>query len=129
MTATASVTASAGSGSPSGVPRRAVLEPHAHLQVSDVELDSGMGPVEGVNGEGVAGQVGDEAEVLPGGEQLLLAIKGPGAARGGPPAQVEALGDLGLAADRVVGHRPPARFVQPLDQSHPRGFTIRTPIV
>ena len=76
-----------------------------------------MGPVEGVDGEGVAGQVGDEAEVHPGGEQLLVAIEGPGAAHDGPSAQVDALGDLGHA-DRVVGDGPPALLVQPLDQSH-----------
>ena len=53
-----------------------VFHPSPFLEVADVELHSGVLTVEGVDGDGVAVEVGEEREVAPVGPQLELAAVG-----------------------------------------------------
>ncbi len=88
------------------VARRDVLEPCPLLEVADGELDSGMGSVEGVDGDGVTLQIGHEGEVTPLGPQGRLGSDEPGPTHDEATTLVGALGHLGQAVGGVVDRGP-----------------------
>ena len=89
------------------LPGGAVLQPGAFFEVADGELDAGVGPVEGVDVDGGAVEVGEEAEVAPVGPQPGLAGVGqPGAAHDQPPALVGRSRPPGLCRRGCSRSRP-----------------------
>ena len=88
-------------------PRRAVGHPRSVLQVPDGQLDHGVMAMVGIEEDGGPLPIGDEGVMSPRGEEFGLLADQPGAPDDQPvPVAIGALGDLGLAADRVVDVRP-----------------------
>ncbi len=84
-----------------------MLEPGTFFEIADVELDHGMGAVEGVHAGGVSGQIGEEAVMAPLRPQTSLGRVGEtGAAHDQAPTVVDALAHLGLAFEGVVDVDP-----------------------
>lgn len=107
-----------------------MFEPGAGLQVLDGEFDGGVLAVEPIDGNDVAGQVGEERVVPPVGPELLLGGAGqagpanheaPGHSSGACAGGVVAFGDLGFVVAGVLD-RLPSGFVDAgdrcLDRSH-----------
>jgi len=105
-----------------------VFHPGSFFQVADGPLNDGVLAVEGVDGDDVVAQVGEEPEVAPVGPQLgLVAVGEPGAAHhDGPTRSPERIVFYGEKAARPgqAPHRASAR----LDVQDPARILVTGPV-
>jgi len=106
-----------------------VVHPGTFFQVLDGELYTGVVAVEGVELDGGAVQVGEEAEVPPVGPELLLGSDEPGAAHDKALFLVDGLGNLGDAVFGVVDTDPGVLFDLGDSPLRLPLFPVRTAIV
>jgi hypothetical protein len=92
------------------------------FEVADGEFDDGVLAVFGLDDSERVGAVGRKCVVLPGRQELALAIESADAANDQAPPAQRRLGDLRDGGGRVVGQRAPGALVDLLDHGGDGGL-------